>query len=660
MVFLGAESGSDETLKRMNKGGTASTEKTLAIAQKMKQYGIVPELSFVLGNPPDPEADTRQTMEFIRKVKRVNPAAEIILYMYTPVPLAGELYEEAKAEGFQFPETLEEWISPEWLEFSQRRSANVPWLHDPLAPPDPRFPVGAQRLLPHRHRPSPGRAAAGRAAPALGLALSPEVLQLPAGAARIEPLPDLPAPGNQRVLERWLPCRLRRWRVQETFHPAPLTTVAVAVLAFACALAVLIAHVLLPSAARRTHGFVSGYTASRLLLSGGFGPRVYDEGWYMRQVQLQTGWEVQEIFSPNPPTFALLSLPFAWLAPQAGKAAWLWASLAFLGLGVWLSAKVFLQELGGLRLPALILLAAFALLSGPVVSNFAWGQSYILVFLLLAGALWGLAPTPSGRGLAPTPSGKGLAPTPSGRGWPLRLAPTLPGRERLAGVCLGLALLLKANGALLLIPLLARRRWRVLGWSLGTALGVALAALPWTGWEVWAAYPAAIRAFLADPSVSVSAYQGLYGFLSHLLRYDPTWNPTPLAVLPGLVQPLYLFLLALATAITLWLGRQASLSALLAAFVSLNVFFTPIAEEYHFAALLIPLIFLAREFTLPDPPAAPAFGGQLALAGTMLLLGLPMAAISPAHTDGWLALLAYPRLYAGILVWVLTLVRLAT
>lgn len=132
MVFLGAESGSDETLKRMNKGGTASTAKTLAIAEKMAAYNIVPEFSFVLGNPPDPEADAVGTMEFVRKVKRVNPRAEIILYMYTPVPLAGELFEQAKAEGFNFPETLEEWVSPEWHEFSQRRSANTPWLEDPL------------------------------------------------------------------------------------------------------------------------------------------------------------------------------------------------------------------------------------------------------------------------------------------------------------------------------------------------------------------------------------------------------------------------------------------------------------------------------------------------------------------------------------------------
>ncbi|HEX8967019.1 MAG TPA: radical SAM protein, partial [Chloroflexota bacterium] len=81
MVFMGAESGSDETLKRMNKGGAASTDKTLAIAEKCRAYGIVPEFSFVLGNPPDPEADVHGTLEFIRKVKRVNPHTEIILYV---------------------------------------------------------------------------------------------------------------------------------------------------------------------------------------------------------------------------------------------------------------------------------------------------------------------------------------------------------------------------------------------------------------------------------------------------------------------------------------------------------------------------------------------------------------------------------------------------
>lgn len=132
MVFLGAESGSDETLKLMNKGGTASVEKTLALAKRMADYRIVPEFSFVVGNPPDPEGDAERTMQFIRRLKEVNPASEIILYLYTPVPLAGELYDRVKADGFRFPETLEGWIDPTWQEFSQRRNSRIPGVRDPL------------------------------------------------------------------------------------------------------------------------------------------------------------------------------------------------------------------------------------------------------------------------------------------------------------------------------------------------------------------------------------------------------------------------------------------------------------------------------------------------------------------------------------------------
>jgi anaerobic magnesium-protoporphyrin IX monomethyl ester cyclase len=132
MVFLGAESGSMATLKRMDKGGQMSPDKTLAIVSKMKAYNIIPELSFVMGNPPEPEKDAHETMEFIRQVKTLNPETEIIMYLYTPVPLPGDLYDDARAEGFTFPQTLDEWISPDWLNFSQRRSVMMPWVKRPL------------------------------------------------------------------------------------------------------------------------------------------------------------------------------------------------------------------------------------------------------------------------------------------------------------------------------------------------------------------------------------------------------------------------------------------------------------------------------------------------------------------------------------------------
>jgi anaerobic magnesium-protoporphyrin IX monomethyl ester cyclase len=132
MVFLGAESGSDDVLRRMNKGGTASAAKTVELAARMKAYGIVPEFSFVVGNPPDPREDVDRTLSFIRRLKRVNPASEIVLYLYTPVPLEGELYDLARARGFDFPRTLDEWTSREWTVFSARRSANLPWLERSL------------------------------------------------------------------------------------------------------------------------------------------------------------------------------------------------------------------------------------------------------------------------------------------------------------------------------------------------------------------------------------------------------------------------------------------------------------------------------------------------------------------------------------------------
>ena len=133
MVFCGAETGSMEVLERMNKGGKVTPDKTLELAGRMKHWGIIPEFSFVLGNPPEPMADVETTIAFIRRVKQVNPATEIILYLYTPVPLDGTLYEEARELGFRFPETLDGWISGDWRDFSLRRDPHNPWL-DPELP----------------------------------------------------------------------------------------------------------------------------------------------------------------------------------------------------------------------------------------------------------------------------------------------------------------------------------------------------------------------------------------------------------------------------------------------------------------------------------------------------------------------------------------------
>ena len=125
MIFFGAESGSDWALREMQKGITI--EQTLLVACRMRQFGIIPEFSFVIGNPNDPEGDTKATLRFIRKIKRLNPASEIIMYHYTPVPQRGAMYGNIDRQ-ISFPATPEEWATKQWMDFTLRIDPNTPWL----------------------------------------------------------------------------------------------------------------------------------------------------------------------------------------------------------------------------------------------------------------------------------------------------------------------------------------------------------------------------------------------------------------------------------------------------------------------------------------------------------------------------------------------------
>jgi anaerobic magnesium-protoporphyrin IX monomethyl ester cyclase len=125
MIFFGAESGSDWVLKEMQKDIT--TEQTLAVARRIRQFGIIPEFSFVIGNPRDPERDTRETLHFIRTIKRLNPASEIIMYHYVPVPQRTAMYGNIEGQ-IDFPSTPEEWATKRWMDFTLRIDPNTPWL----------------------------------------------------------------------------------------------------------------------------------------------------------------------------------------------------------------------------------------------------------------------------------------------------------------------------------------------------------------------------------------------------------------------------------------------------------------------------------------------------------------------------------------------------
>ena len=130
MIFFGAESSSDQVLKLMNKGGTQTADTVLALTEKMRQFDIIPEYSFVLGSPSQQaEQDLASDFRFIRRIKKANPYAEIVIYTYSPVQYQeSEMLGASKERGFQFPRSLDEWLLPEWQGHDLRKNPVSPWL----------------------------------------------------------------------------------------------------------------------------------------------------------------------------------------------------------------------------------------------------------------------------------------------------------------------------------------------------------------------------------------------------------------------------------------------------------------------------------------------------------------------------------------------------
>jgi anaerobic magnesium-protoporphyrin IX monomethyl ester cyclase len=137
MSYIGAEAASDEVLRRMKKG--TRVEQTFEVARKTREHGIIPELSFVLGGPEDPAGEVEKTLSFIKRIKAVNPEAEVILYFYSPTPQrdrrsvsAGETGARLPVlptygpDGPPLPTTPEEWTEPRWIAYVCHQDA--PWL----------------------------------------------------------------------------------------------------------------------------------------------------------------------------------------------------------------------------------------------------------------------------------------------------------------------------------------------------------------------------------------------------------------------------------------------------------------------------------------------------------------------------------------------------
>jgi anaerobic magnesium-protoporphyrin IX monomethyl ester cyclase len=135
MAYIGAETPSDWLLHDVRKGTRSS--QTLEAVEVCHRNGVIPELSFMLAPPEDPEGETEKTFDYVRSIKRRFPNTEIILYVYTPLPPQREgasirasrpatPLRDTHGSPIEFPTTPDDWAKPEWVNYWCHQDA--PWL----------------------------------------------------------------------------------------------------------------------------------------------------------------------------------------------------------------------------------------------------------------------------------------------------------------------------------------------------------------------------------------------------------------------------------------------------------------------------------------------------------------------------------------------------
>lgn len=360
--------------------------------------------------------------------------------------------------------------------------------------------------------------------------------------------------------------------------------------------------------AQRRGEFVSYLVSSQAIAAGHGAAHFYDDDLFHKEIA-DLGYEERDIFYPNPPTTALLFLPLSDLDFQTARRAWVILSLLFLTLAVSLQFKE-LKLAGTWSLIALTVV----LISQPLRADLRHGQIYTFM-LLLATLTW---------------------------------VGFRRNRQIVAGIAFAGLIATKLFALPLYLLFLLRRHWKAIWVSLISMAVIVLASLPLLTPEAWMQFLRIPQRMLYNTNLyAVTAYQSLQSLIRHLFTFDPFWNAQPILNSPPvatiLIWASYLLIISL-TMYAMHVSKDVDLS--FAAFITLSVFLSPFSQDYAYTVLLLPIVILIAY--LREKPSTRLI--LIAMMGILLFASnLPFK--SPRLTPGFWALLAYPKLYAGVIIW---------
>lgn len=128
-LTIGLESGSPKVVDMMRKGKN-HLEKYRRCAEIMSRYDVTMASGVIFGCPGEGPEDIKQTIEYVKEVRDINPNFRISSTFFKPLPKT-IMSDIAKQYGYHEPQTLEEWAAHgEQGHYVYNQFESVPWVSE--------------------------------------------------------------------------------------------------------------------------------------------------------------------------------------------------------------------------------------------------------------------------------------------------------------------------------------------------------------------------------------------------------------------------------------------------------------------------------------------------------------------------------------------------
>ncbi|MBS4027664.1 MAG: DUF2029 domain-containing protein [Ignavibacteriales bacterium] len=362
--------------------------------------------------------------------------------------------------------------------------------------------------------------------------------------------------------------------------------------------------------------FPNYYTASRLVLEGKEIDKMYDDEWFQSRMR-DYGINEQGKFAPFPPLTALVFLPLAHYEPLTAKQIWTTINLLLLLLNVILLSSILKTNWKYSLL--LFLLSGLAL-----INNVKFGQLYLLLsYTILLGYYF-----------------------------------YREDEKILSGISFGMMIGIKYFPFIFVLYLAFRKEWKLVLTSLVTTVVLSLLAFFILGVEMHTAFVETslfnhINGILQNPFSST--FQSWNSLFRRLFVFDEQWNPHPVFSSNILFEILRWFIIIIVSYVQyIFLKKvfatqpkEKSEPLAFAIIGIVGMYLAPATATYHFLIIVLPVALLLKE------------ASEFSLRWTILLgiiftaIGyIPYSFFRSFDAQGWLTLLAYPRLWLQTLLFI--------